>query len=535
MKMNPLEYPNPSRRSVTYGREGICASGNPYATQAGIDILKSGGNAVDAAIAMAMAHVVVEPCCNGFGSDAFAILSIEGELYGLNASGPAPMALTANFLRDHGYEDIPERGPLTIDIPGAVAGWIALHERFGRLSLEEVAAPAIELARDGYVVTPIISKIWASEVNHLDRYREDPAFKGFFDTFTIDGRAPKAGEVKYLPHHTETLESIVKTRGESFYRGELAHKIADYVQSHGGVLSYEDLANYEVEWCDPISVNYGGYDVWEMPPNGHGMTVLMALEIYQGLDKKGLTEEEKTHCAIEALKHAYVDTREYVAERTRMRPSMESLLSKAYLTGRCGCISDEATDPKIGTPEENSTIYLATADGEGNMVSFIQSNYQEFGSGVVVEGTGIALSNRVRNFRMDMEHPNGLVGGTRPYHTIIPGFLTRDGKPVGPFGVMGGFMQPQGQFQVLLNMIDKNFNPQAALDAPRWQWFEHKKLGIEAAYDPTIVGHLKSCGHEVEIFHDTMSMGRGQIILRQDNGVYIGGTEPRTDGCIIGY
>src|SRR5699024_4607549 len=210
-------------------------------------------------------------------------------------------------------------------------------------------------------------------------------------------------------------------------------------------------------------------------------------------------------------------------------------LAHAYLVGRCDCIAPEASDPQVGTPEESSTIYLATADGEGNMVSFIQSNYTEFGSGVVVEGTGIALSNRVRNFRMDMDHPNGLVGGTRPYHTIIPGFITKDNKPIGPFGVMGGFMQPQGQFQVLINMIDKGYNPQAALDAPRWQWFEHKKLGIEAAYDKKTVDYLKSCGHEVEIFDDSISMGRGQIILRQDNGVYVGGTEPRTDGCIIGF
>ncbi len=384
-------------------------------------------------------------------------------------------------------------------------------------------------------MTPMISQIWASEVDNLDKYRKDPAFRGFFDTFTRDGKAPQAGDVMVLPHHAETLEKIVKSKGEDFYRGELAHEIADYVQSHGGVLSYEDLARYEVEWCDPISVNYGGYDVWEMPPNGHGMTVLMALEIFKGLATEDLREEEKTHYAIEALKHAYVDTREYVAERSRMRPSMEQLLAHAYLEGRCGCIASTASDPQIGTPEENSTIYLATADGDGNMVSFIQSNYQEFGSGVVVEGTGIALSNRVRNFRMDMDHPNGLVGGTRPYHTIIPGFLTKDGKPIGPFGVMGGFMQPQGQFQVLLNMIDKGYNPQAALDAPRWQWFEHKKLGIEAAYDDKIVDYLKSCGHEVEIFHDSITMGRGQIILRQDNGVYVGGTEPRTDGCIIGF
>ncbi|WP_346265079.1 gamma-glutamyltransferase family protein [Peptoniphilus catoniae] len=533
MKTDNIFYPYKSRRTVVYGKSAMAASSNTYATIAGTDIMKAGGNCVDAALAMAMVHVVVEPTGNGLGSDAFAIVSMDGKLYGLNASGPAPVDLKMQKLKDLGYNSIPQTGPLSVDVPGAVGGWISLHERFGKLSLEEIAAPAIKLAEEGYPVSPTISQLWKAQVEKYSKFKDDPAYKGFFDTFTINGRAPYSGEVVKLKDLAESLREIVKTNGESFYRGKLAKAISDYVREKGGLLTTEDLSSYKPEWVEPLSVNYRGIDVWELPPNGHGITVLMALKILNKFDFSHMTEEEKTHYAIEALKSAYVDAKEYVAEPERMRPHFRELLKEDYLTLRKNQLEEKALDPKVGTPGEGSTIYLAAADKDENMISFIQSNYMGFGSGVVVEKTGISLNNRAHNFDFDDTRPNGLVGGTRPYHTIIPGFLTQDGKALGPFGVMGGFMQPQGHLQVLIRMIDDGLNPQAALDAPRWQWIKGKKVEIEEDYESNIVKDLKKREHEIDLVSDRTDMGRGQIILRE-KGVYLGGTEPRTDGCVLG-
>ncbi len=533
MKLNYGEYTYKSRRTAVFGQKGIAASSNSYATLTGIEILKSGGNCVDAAVAMAMVHVVVEPTSNGLGSDAFAILSVDDKLYGLNASGPAPKNLTIKYLKDKGHKTVPTFGSLSIDVPGAVAGWVELHRRFGKLPFEKVAEPAIKYAEEGFVLTPTISLLWKREVEKYNAFKEDTSFDGFFNTFTQDGRAPEVGEVVKLPHHAETLREIAKTYGESFYRGELANKIANYVQKKGGVLEKSDLANYQAQWVDPISINYKGYDIWEIPPNGQGMVVLMAMEMINGMNLEGADKALQTHYQVEALKSAFVDAEKYIAEPTRMKPTFKELLDKKYLEGRRKKISEAAVIPHAGMLRGSSTIYLCCADEEGNMISFIQSNYKGFGSGVVVEGTGISLNNRACNFSFDEDSPNALVGGTRPYHTIIPGFLTKDGKALGAFGVMGEYMQPQGHIQILLRMIDEGFNPQAALDAPRWQWIDGKTLQIEEDYNAEIVEDLKSRGHDIKVVSDRTRMGRGQIILKQGE-IYAGGTEPRTDGCILG-
>lgn len=529
-----MKYPYKSRRTATYGREGMVAAGNPYATNVGIELLKAGGNAVDAAIGMAMTHVVVEPMNNGLGSDAFAIVSMDHKLYGLNASGPAPKQLTGTYLKSLGLDKIPAYGPLTVDVPGMVAGWIALHERFGTLALETVAKPAIKYAREGFVLTPSLAKFWAGETKKYRSFGNDPALDGYFHIFTDAGITPEAGELVKLPHHGDTLEAIATTNGEAFYRGEIAKDLVSYLQELGGKMDLDDLANFQVEWVEPISVNYGGVDVWELPPNGHGLTVLMALEILNQLNLETEDRKLRTHYAIEALKMAYVDTKAYIAEPQRMEFSYRELLDRDYLKARADKITKQASMPKIGRPKGSSTVYFATADRDGNMVSFIQSNYEGFGSGVVHPKWGIALNNRVCNFDIDESSPNGLVGGTRPYHTIIPGFLSKNGRALGPFGVMGAFMQPQGHLQVLLRMIDEGLNPQAALDAPRWQWFQGQDVEYEEAYERDIVEDLKARGHKMRLAKTRDHMGRGQIILRQDNGIYIGGTEPRTDGSIIG-
>lgn len=534
MNIKQNQYPYPSRRTAIYGKNGMAASGNPYASMAGIDVLKNGGNCVDAAIAMAMVHVVVEPTCNGLGSDSFAIVSIDDKLYGLNASGPAPEKLSLDYLKKNSYKEIPKHGPLTVDVPGAVGGWVKLHKRFGKMPFKELASYAIDYARNGFVVSPTISDLWESEVEKYSKYKNDKAFKGFFDTFTRNGSAPKAGEIFINEDIGNSLEEIAKTYGESFYKGELAEKISRYMGKNGGLLSKKDLENYQPEWVDPISINYKGYDIWELPPNTHGITVLMALKQFALLEKEKMTREARTHYAIESLKSAYVDTKDFVAEKSRMKYKEEELLSDFYAKERAGEISEKAKNPKVGTPGQGSTVYFCAADKDGNMISFIQSNYMGFGSGIVVENTGISLNNRVANFNFNEDHANSLLGGVRPYHTIIPGFISKDNKSIGPFGVMGGFMQPQGHMQVLLRMIDEGLNPQAALDAPRWQWINSKTIEIEEEYEDYIIEDLKNRGHDIKIIKDRTDMGRGEIILKLDNGVYIGGTEGRTDGSVLG-
>ncbi|MDA5110417.1 gamma-glutamyltransferase family protein [Brevibacillus thermoruber] len=530
-----MEYPYASRRMTTYAKNGMVATSQPLAAQAGLDILKKGGNAIDAAIATAACLTVVEPTGNGIGSDAFALVWTNGELHGLNASGPAPQAISIEAVKARGHETMPTYGWIPVTVPGAPAAWAELSRRFGRLPLAEVLKPAIEYAENGYPLSPTLARYWAIAYNKFSQVLNGEEFAPWFSTFAPDGRPPKAGEIWKSPGHAETLRQIAETGAESFYRGELAEKIDAFSRQCGGFLRKEDLAAYRPEWVKPISVNYRGYDVWEIPPNGQGLVALMALNILKGFAFGEKETVDTYHKQIEAMKLAFADGFRYITQQDKMSVTVEELLSDRYADERRRLIGERALTPEPGDPRSSGTVYLATADGEGNMVSFIQSNYMGFGSGIVVPGTGIALQNRGHNFSLDPAHDNRLEPGKKTYHTIIPGFLTKDGKAVGPFGVMGGFMQPQGHVQVVMNTIDFHLNPQAALDAPRWQWLEGKTVEVERHFPEHIALALEQKGHQIKWGSFSSNFGRGQIIWRDENGVLIGGTDMRTDGCVAAW
>jgi gamma-glutamyltranspeptidase/glutathione hydrolase len=536
MQFDHLFQPYASQRSTVFARNGIVATSQPLASQAGLEMLKKGGNAIDAAIATAAALTVVEPTSNGIGGDAFALVWSEGKLHGLNASGPAPRAISIDVLKDRGFEKIPVHGVVPITVPGVPAAWAELSKKFGKLPFTEVLEPAIRYADEGYPLTPILGKFWKLAYKKFKNIFTTDEFQPWFDTFAPEGRAPEIGEMWKSPGHASTLRSIADTYAESFYQGELADKIVGFLRKHGGFLEKDDMATYEVDWVDPISVNYRGYDVWEIPPNGQGIVALMALQIAKGYEFSSKEDAEALHRQIEAMKLAFTDGKAFVTEKAEMRISVEELLSEQYAEARRKKIGTEAIEPAPYQPPKGGTVYLAAADSEGNMVSFIQSNYMGFGSGIVIPDTGIALQNRGHDFSLDKSHPNALKPGKKTYHTIIPGFLTKDGEAVGPFGVMGGYMQPQGHFQVVMNTIDFHLNPQAALDAPRWQWIEGKKVLLEPNFPNHLAQALARKGHDVQLAVDSGSFGRGQIIWRDPKtGVLMGGTESRTDGSIAAY
>ncbi len=529
------DYPYPSKRHVVYAKNGMCCSGNPSTSSAGLQTLLKGGNAIDAILAMAASLPVVEPTGNGLGADCFAIIWYKGKLYGINGTGPAPMLNSVAALKERGFDKIPSYGVEPINVPGAVGGWMAMHERFGSMPLEEVFEPAVSFAENGYPVSPNISRLWEEAYGIYSKYRDRPEFQGWFDTFAPNDTWLKPGEVFKCPEMAATLREIAATKGESFYRGRLAEVMDEFFKKHNGFLRKEDLAKYQPEWVDPISVNYHGYDVWELPPNGHGITVLMALQILKDMDLGARDDVETLHKQIEAMKLAMTDTANYVAEPSYMKVTVEELLSEEYAARRRAEIGHEAKLPTVGDPKYHSTVYFCAADKEGNMVSMIQSNFRGFGSGIVIPGTAISLNDRAENFKFDENHANALLGGKRPYHTIIPGFLTKNGVAIGPFGIMGGFMQPQAHVQVVQNMIDWHLNPQQALDAPRWQWVGGKKVEVEQDTPNHVIRLLQRRGHDVIVQPDPYHMGRGQMILRDENGVYVGATEKRTDGHIMSY
>jgi gamma-glutamyltranspeptidase/glutathione hydrolase len=537
MMYDPLYHPYPSRRSIVFAKKGMVATSQPLAAQAGLDMLKKGGNAIDAAIATAACLTVVEPTSNGIGGDAFALVWTKNKLHGLNASGPAPQKISIDALKAAGHKELPQRGVAPVNVPGIPSAWASLSGKFGRLPLTDVLAPAIQYAEEGYPVSPIIGRLWQEGFRTFSAEKGEE-FGPWFDLFAPGGRPPAIGEVWRSPGHAATLQSIAETGAESFYRGELAGKIDQFFKKHKGYLSKEDLASFNAEWVDPIKINYRGYDVWEIPPNGHGLVALMALNILKGFDFSDREKEsaETYHKQIEAIKLAFADGRQFVTDARRMEVSVKDLLSDAFASERRRLIGKEALQPAPGRPQSSGTVYLATADSEGNMVSYIQSNYMGFGSGMVVPGTGISLHNRGHNFSFDPNHINRLEPGKKPYHTIIPGFLSRDDKAVGPFGVMGGFIQPQGHLMVVMNTLDFNLNPQAALDAPRWQWTEGKTVEIEPLFPEYLAEALVSRGHAIKrAAVGATTFGRGQIIWRDDAGVLAGATEPRTDGTVAAW
>lgn len=533
--MNFHAYPHPSQRRVTFGAKGMVATSQQLCAQAGLDILKQGGNAIDAAIATAACLTVVEPCSNGIGGDAFAQVWTKDGLFGLNATGACPAMLTAQTIRDAGHKAMPKLGFCPQTVPGLPAAWAALSERFGRLPLTETLAPAIRYAADGFAVGPTVAERWkaAAEETYAP-HRDRPEFAEWFRVFTNNGKAPQAGECWRLPDHAQTLADIAATGAKSFYQGTLADEIDRYMRAAGGYLRKNDLAAFEPEWVTPLTTAYRGYDIWELPPNGQGLIALMALNILNGMALPSPEDPKSWHLQIEALKLAATDAYHYIADpRIGMAVTPQQLLGAAYAERRRALISDEALLPTIGNPTDGGTVYLCTADADGNMVSYIQSNYNGFGSGVVIPGTGIALHNRGGGFYLDEKSPNCIAPGKRPYHTIIPGFISKNGQPVAPFGVMGAFMQPQGHLQVVLSLLEYHKNPQSALDAPRWHWTGARNVSLEHGVPLHIARALEQMGHQISYSHDRAPFGRGQIIWRQQNGVYAGGTDPRCDGAVV--
>ena len=532
-------------KSSKTSKHGMVATSQPLAAEVGKKILAQGGNAVDAAIATAVALTIVEPTSNGIGGDVFAQVWINEELHGLNSSSIAPEKMTLSEMHKRGHtEEVPKLGWLPVTVPGAPAAWQALSERWGKLPLAEVMAPAIALARDGFEVSPTVAILWQQEFQKFEEYLKDTEhWDNWKNTYTIDGKAPEAGQIKTFPDHANTLEELASTQCKSFYTGKLADAIDQHSRAGDGLLRKSDLEQYSPEWVTPISTNYRGYDIWEIPPNGQGLVVLMALNMLKGYEFSNDAREEVAtlHKQIEVLKLAYTDGQAHITQLDKMKASVSDMLSESYANQRRSLIDENACMPSAGDPSSGGTVYLATADSEGNMVSFIQSNFYGIGSGIVVPNTGIALNNRGHDFSLDPNHPNCLEHGKRMFHTIIPGFISKqvgegvDKKmeAIGPFGVMGAYMQPQGQLQVLMNMIDFNMEPQVALDAARWQWFGGKTIGIEKEFSTAVFDGLKALGHDIDWAKDPTIYGRGQVILKdQENQQYIGGTEKRCDGFI---
>ena len=544
----------PSRRSVVYGKNGMVCTSQTLAAQAGLDILKKGGNAVDAAVATAISLAVLEPPSNGIGSDLFALVWFKGKLYGLNGCGPAPAALTrekvlaklrmngeikakgraSGEVTDLSASDMPDNGWETVTIPGAPASWKVLHERFGATDFASLFDAAIRYAEEGFPLQPICSKLWKKNVSKVSGLNNEKMYQPMLETF-FNNKKLEPGSVMRLPEMGKTLRRLAESGCDSFYTGDIAREILRFSQETAGYLTKADLENYRPEWVEPIRLNYRGYEVCEIPPNGHGLVVLMTLNILRQLSLAAKDDPETVHRQLEAMKTGYTDGKMYIADPRYMKADVGYFLSEAYGKKRAAEIDGKAHVPRPVDLNCGGTVYLCTADGEGNMVSLIQSHFNNFGSKLAVPGTGILLNNRGKNFSLDPEHDNCLAPGKKPYHTIIPGFLMKDGEPVGPFGVMGAFMQPQGQVQVVNNLIDFGLNPQEALDAPRWQWTGGKTVEVEASFDKEIVEDLKHRGHDIRVMEEFTSFGRGQIILRQPDGVYAAATEPRADGVVAAW
>jgi gamma-glutamyltranspeptidase/glutathione hydrolase len=515
----------------------VVATSHPLAAQAGLSMLARGGNAVDAAVATAMALTVLEPTSNGIGADNFALVWTGGGLHGLNASGRAPRGLRRE--RYEGMESIPTRGWDGVTTPGAVSGWVALAKEFGKLPLATLAEPAVRYAREGAAAPPEVAHYWGVAARAYDRDR----FGAWFETFAPEGRAPATGETVRLPHHADTLEMIASSEGREFYEGALAEKIEQAAVEGGGDLRRVDLTEHRADWVRPISIGYRGWRLHEIPPNGQGLAALIALGILGTFDMASLPADgaESLHLSIEAMKLAFADAHRYVADPGWMDIDVALLLDESYLAERASLIDRErAQDFEHGEPKPGGTVLLAAADAEGTMVTLIQSCYTGFGSGVVVPGTGIALQNRGCCFTLEEGHPNEAGAGKRPYHTIIPGFVTREGaagkeEAVMAFGVMGGYMQPQGHVQVLSRMADHGQNPQSALDAPRWQVLRGRQISIEPGFAPGVYQRLREMGHSVEVAEKRgASHGRGQVIFRLDDG-YCAGSDLRCDGQAVGF
>ncbi len=510
----------------------LVATSQPLAAQAGLRMLLLGGNAIDAALAAAIALTVVEPTSNGIGSDAFAILWDGEQLHGLNASGRSPAGWTPERFAK--YSTMPSRGWDTVTVPGAVSAWCALSKRFGRLKFAQLFEPAISYARDGYPVSPITATSWARAAAVL---KDEP---GYAEAFMPGGAAPSIGSTFRCEGMARTLEEIAETVGDSFYRGALANKIVDFSNKCGGVMSLEDLAGHTADWCGTISIPFYGYEVHEIPPNGQGIAALMALGIlreFGGMDSMSPDSAESIHLQIEAMKLAFADLHRFVSDPATMEFDPQTLIETDYLRSRSGFIRPEVAGlPTHGIPKPSGTVYLTAADSEGRMVSFIQSNYMGFGSGIVVPGTGISLQNRGCCFRLEQGHPNSVGPRKRPFQTIIPGFVTQHGSPIMSFGVMGGAMQAQGHVQMAIRVLLHGQSPQASSDGARWQVMEDGTIAVESSMAPDVVTQLQSLGHQVSVEGGwgNQAFGGAQLILKGEDG-YIAGSDQRKDGQAVGF
>ena len=529
--------PYTSTRLPVFARNVVSTS-HPLAAQAGLRMLLKGGNAVDAAIATAAAMTIVEPVSNGLGSDAFCILWDGKELHGLNASGRAPAAWTpAYFKQKYGADTLnpPKRGMDSVTVPGAVASWVSMSERFGKLPFADLMEPAIEIAERGYLLPTVVQQKWAAATSELQ------GLPGFAKSFLPWGRAPQVGELFQFKAAAKALRLIGETKGQAYYGGEIAHALEKFSKENGGSLTAKDFAAYQPEWVKPIGRDYRGHTLHEIPPNGQGIAALIALGILDKFDVASLPVDgaDSQHLQIEAMKLAFADVYKYVAEPASMEVTVEQMLDDAYLASRAKLIDmKKAQDFGAGNPVKGGTIYLTTADEDGMMVSFIQSNYMGFGSGCVEPGFGISLQNRGHGFSIQ-PGINQVAPGKRPFHTIIPAFLTKDGQPVMSYGVMGANMQPQGHMQTLVRMLDYGQNPQAACDAPRWRYNAGMEINVESAMDPATVQALSARGHRVEVINDSyQDFGAGQFIWRAGNPKvegYVAASDPRRDGQAVGF
>jgi len=530
-------------RSEVIGQNGMVATSHPLATQIGLDILKQGGTAIDAAIAANIALGLMEPTGNGIGGDLFAIVwdAKTKKLHGLNASGPAPKNLSIEYFIENGLNKIPPYGPLPVTVPGAVDGWVKLHEKFGKLKFKSLFEPTIEYAKKGFPVTELIAY-------YLDRSKERfEDYPNFKNVWMKDGKMPAKGEIFQNPQLAETLEIIAEKGRDGFYEGHIANTMADFIQSQGGFLTYEDISSFHSEWTPPVSSNYRGYDVWELPPNGQGIAALQILNILENYDiqKMGLFSSEYIHLFTEAKKLAFADRAKYYADPNFSKIPVKQLISKSYAKDRLKLINPEkaSKSDQAGVLESGDTIYLTVADQYGNMISLIQSNYRGMGSGMVPPGLGFMLQDRGELFSLNKNHKNALEGGKRPFHTIIPAFVTKDGKPFMSFGVMGGATQPQAHAQIIINMIDFGLNLQEAGDAPRIVHSGSSQptdeimtdggtLSLESGFGKEIEDELSSLGHKIE--YQKGIFGGYQAIMLKD-GVYYGASETRKDGQAAGY
>ena len=532
-----FDNPYASTRIPVFARNVVSTS-HPLASQAGLRMLWKGGNAVDAAIAAAAVMTIVEPVSNGLGSDSFCILWDGQELHGLNASGRAPQSWTPDYFKGkYGAAAMapPKRGIDSVTVPGAVASWVAMSERFGKLPFGDLFEPAIEIAERGYLLSPIVQQKWLAASDEL------AAMPGFASAFLPRGRAPNVGELVQFKAAASGLRAIAQSRGAAFYGGEIAHAIEKFAAQNSGRLTAKDFENYRCEWVKPIAKNYRGYTLHEIPPNGQGIAALIALGILDQFDVAGLAVDgvDSQHLQIEAMKLAFADVYQYVADPGSMQVTPEQMLGDAYLASRAKLIDmKKAQNFGAGNPLKGGTIYLSAADENGMMVSFIQSNYMGFGSGCVEPQFGVSLQNRGHAFSLDAG-VNQVAPGKRPFHTIIPAFLTKDGQPVMSFGVMGANMQPQGHLQTLVRMLDYRQSPQAACCAPRWRYNDGLEINFESAMNPAAVQGLAERGHRMEVINDSyQDFGSGQFIWRAGDPKvegYVAASDSRRDGQAAGF